>query len=79
MATTVYVWSNGIGRYTGGSQWVPIFKQLKTFAIRDNEEYRILELVTIKDFTMLIGVPLEVDIARLEGILMERGVTKREG
>ena len=76
-ATTVYLWSNGIGRYTGGSQWVPTFKQLKTYSIHESTEYRILELTTVKDFTMLIGMPLEADVVQLEGILSEHGLAKR--
>ena len=75
-ATIVYVWSNGIGRYKGASEWVPTFKQLKTYSIHESTEYRILELTTIKDFIMLIGIPLEVDVVDLEGILSEHLVAK---
>jgi len=76
-STTVTIWNNGITK-SGASLWTPNFRDLTMFSVHETEDYRILEITSVKDGDVLIGVPLEFDMVRLENTLIERGLRKKQ-
>lgn len=72
----VEIGTSGIGRHTSQLRWIVHFKALRSFAIHELDDYRVLEIIDDKERQVLIGVPNEVDCHELESILMERGLIK---
>ena len=74
---SIIVWNRWISRYSWGTPQTPAYTELKNYSVHETQDYRILELTTLKEEAVLIGIPLDVDIQMLEGILSEHGVPKR--
>ncbi len=72
--TNVIMWSNRVGRYSWGTPRRPAYKNLRSYRIKHEPGYRVLELEVIDGKPLLIGVPLDVDLSKLEEILRDHGV-----
>lgn len=77
MAVRIIIWSNGIGRYTFAGDWVRTYEKLQSFSINSCGSYHVLEIMTQRGESRLIGIPPELDLVQIEYLLTEHGLQKR--